>query len=179
MPERGGVEVAQLGERERGGREREADVRVGELAAQALARGEHDLGVVERQRRQVVDDVPGGVGGQLRIDVGGDEAEKGGGELAVGSGAGRARSSPELLEMGDLADVDLRCELAADRAVERLVGRERPAGQGPGAAERLARPLPEQRLQHPVAHLQHCREHDLRGGCGRILERFLPHSLKP
>ena len=81
--------------------------------------------------------------------------------------------------MGDLADVDLRCELAADRAVERLVGRERPAGQGPGAAERLARPLPEQRLQHPVAHLQHRREHDLRGGCGRILERFLPHSLKP
>ena len=135
--------------------------------------------MVERQRRQVVDDVPGGVGGQLRIDVGGDEAEKGGGELAVARVPGGLAPRPELLEVGDLADVDLRCELAADRAVERLVGRERPAGQGPGAAERLARPLPEQRLQHPVAHLQHGREHDLRGGCGRILQRFLPHSLKP
>ena len=81
--------------------------------------------------------------------------------------------------MGDLADVDLRRELAADRAVERLVGRERPAGECPGAAERVARPLPEQRLQHPVANLQHSREHDLRRGYGRILPRFLPHSLKP
>jgi len=93
--------------------------------------------------------------------------------------AGGLAPRPELLEMGDLADVDLRCQLAADRAVERLVGPERSAGQGPRAAERLARPLPEQRLQYPPAHLKHSREHDLRRGCGRILERFLPHSLKP
>ena len=66
--------------------------------------------------------------------------------------------------MGELADVDLRRELAADRAVERLVGRERAAGQRPGAAERLARALPEERVEPPLAHLQHGREDDLRGG---------------
>ena len=67
--------------------------------------------------------------------------------------------------MGELADVDLRRELAADRAFEGLVARERPAGKRPRAAERLARPLPQQRVQPPAAHLQHRGEDDLRGVC--------------
>ena len=81
VAERGGVEVAQLGEREGVRCEREADVGVRELAAQALACGEHDLCVVERDRGEVVDDVPRRVGREHRVDVGGNEAEEGGREL--------------------------------------------------------------------------------------------------
>src|SRR5437868_10654181 len=41
VAERGGVDVAELREREVGRREREARVRVGQLGAQPLAAGEH------------------------------------------------------------------------------------------------------------------------------------------
>ena len=51
-PSAASVEVAQLGDRERRRREREAGVRVRELRAQPLAAGEHDRPVVERGRRQ-------------------------------------------------------------------------------------------------------------------------------
>ncbi len=123
--------------------------------------------------------MPGRVAGQLRVDVRGDEPEERGRELAVARMPVRLAPAPQLLEVGDLADVDLRGELASDRAVERLVGRKRASGQGPGAAVGFPRALPEQRLQHPLAHLQDCGEHDLLRCCGRILQRFLPHSLKP
>src|SRR5438874_11336333 len=46
VPEGGGVELSELGDRELGGREREADVRVRELRAQALATRKGDLPVV-------------------------------------------------------------------------------------------------------------------------------------
>ena len=135
--------------------------------------------MVEGERGQVVDDMPGRVAGQLRVDVRGDEPEEGGCELAVARMPVRLAPAPQLFEMGDLADVDLRGELASDRAVERLVGRKRASGQGPGAAVGFPRALPQQRLEHPLPHLQHRGEHDLVGCCGRILQRFMPHSLKP
>jgi ABC-type sugar transport system substrate-binding protein len=34
-------------------------------------------------------------------------------------------------------------------------------------------------VEDQVQHLQHGGENDVRRGCGRILARFLPHSLKP
>ena len=67
--------------------------------------------------------------------------------------------------------------MPADRRLERLAGREHAARERPGAGERLERPLPEQRLQHAVAHLQHGREGDLRRS-GRLVPRFTTHSQK-
>ena len=55
MTQRGGVVLAQRRDRELAGREREAEVGVGELGAQPVAGGADDLGVVEgrvRQRRR-------------------------------------------------------------------------------------------------------------------------------
>ncbi len=80
MPERRAVERAKLGDRERRGREREADVRVGELRPQALPAREGDRAVVERRLGQLVDRVPGRVLRDLRVDVRGDEPDVGGGD---------------------------------------------------------------------------------------------------
>ena len=99
--------------------------------------------------------------------------------IAVARVPVRLAPRSQLLEMGDFADVDLRGKLATDRALERLVGREQSAGEGPVAAVGLPRALPEQRLEGAFADLQHGGEHDLLGCCGRIVQRFLPHSLKP
>src|SRR5439155_1780524 len=52
VPERGGVELAQLRDRELRRRQREADVRVRELCAQALTARERDRAVVEGELRQ-------------------------------------------------------------------------------------------------------------------------------
>ena len=151
VAERGGVEVAQLGERERrpararsrrscrracraGARARRARSRRGRTPARAGRRRR-----ARRCRRAAPDRRPAGTSPRKAVAS----------SRWLGCRSGLA-PRPELLEMGDLADVDLRGELAADRAVERLVGRERPAGQGPGAAERLARALPEQRLRAPA-----------------------------
>ena len=133
MAERGGVEVAELGERERGGCEGEADVRVRELPAQPVPAGEDDLVVVERERWQVVDGVPRRVLGQLRVDAGGHDPEERGRELAaLGVAAGLAPRA-ELLEVRDVAHVDLGGQVAADRPLERLVRLERAARQRPRA----------------------------------------------
>src|SRR5918996_5546404 len=61
VAERRTVDLAELGDRERGRCEREADVRVRELPPQALAAGERDRGVVECHPRELVDPVPGRV----------------------------------------------------------------------------------------------------------------------
>ena len=134
--------------------------------------------MVECERRELIDEMPGGVVRELRVDVGRHEAEKRGRELAVIRMASRVAPRAELLEMGELADVDLRRELAPDRAFERLGVGERPARQGPGTAERLARPLPEQRMEPAPAHLEHGREDDLRGGCGRIVSEVSASQSK-
>ena len=52
--------------------------------------------------------------------------------------------------------------MAPDRGLERLARCEPAAREGPRAGERLARPLPEERGELAVAHLQHHCEHGLR-----------------
>ena len=81
VAERGDVDLAQLGERERGRREGEAGVRVGELSAQALARREDDLAVVVGGGWQVLDLMPAGVVRHVRVEAELDEAEVGGRQL--------------------------------------------------------------------------------------------------
>ena len=177
VAERGDVDLAQLGERERRRREREAGVRVGELAAKALARREDDLAVVEGGGGQVLDRMPAGVVRHVRVEAELDEAEVGGRELPCRGSRSWSLVGRELLEVGDLADVHLRREVAPDRRLERLAGLEQPAGERPGAAERVAGALPEQRLERAVAHLQHDRE----GGVtrsGRLGHEFTTHSQK-
>src|SRR5581483_9174105 len=115
----------------------EAEVRVRELAAQALATGEHDRPVVEGELRQRVDGVPARVGGEEGVEVARDEAEERRRELPAARVPVRVAQRLELLEVGDLAHVDLRGEVAADRRLERLVLAERAAGQRPRARERL------------------------------------------
>src|SRR5262249_1707150 len=60
----------------------------------------------------------------------------------------------ELLEVGELADVDLRGEMTPDRFLVRLVRSKLAAGQRPAAGAGLERALPEEHLQAVVAHLE-------------------------
>src|SRR5262249_9036334 len=69
----------------------------------------------------------------------------------------------ELLEVGELADVDLGGEVAADRALERLVVSQLAAGQRPAAGAGVEGALPKEHAQSPVAHLEHNGQHDVRG----------------
>jgi hypothetical protein len=62
----------------------------------------------------------------------------------------------------ELADVDLRSEVAADRVLQRLARLELAAREGPAPRVRLERPLPEEHRQPGVAHLQHDGEGGLR-----------------
>ena len=74
---------------------------------------------------------------------------------------------PGSLQVRELAHVDLRREVFADRLLERLGAVEVAAGERPGAGVGLARPLPEERLELPVPYLQHDGEGDvgrMRGG---------------
>jgi len=119
------VEVAQLRDRERGRGKREADVGVGELAAKALAGGQHHRPVVEGERElaECVDRVPARVGWECRLGVAWDEAEVRGRELAPERVPAGIAQRLELLEVRELPDVDLGFEVAADRTLERLVAR--------------------------------------------------------
>jgi hypothetical protein len=86
----------------------------------------------------------------------------------------------ELLEVGELADVDLLREVPPDRLLERLVGAEPTAGERPGAQERLLRALPEEHLERAVAHLEDDRQDLVRERrCARLLGKFSTGSHKP
>jgi hypothetical protein len=61
--------------------------------------------------------------------------------------------------VGDLAQVDLLRELAADRALDVLVVTEQAAGQGPAARVGRHGALPGEHLERPAADLQHRGEH--------------------
>ena len=98
--------------------------------------------MVEGERRQAVDGLPGGVLGELGVDVGRDDAEERGRELPARRIAAGLAPRAELLQMRDLPDVDLRREVAPDRRLERLVRFERAAGECPRAGVGLARALP-------------------------------------
>jgi basic membrane protein A len=185
VPERGGVVLTQLRDREDLGSEREPDVRVRELGAQPLAAGEHDRLVVEGHGRKRVDRMPARVGGHRRVEVARDEPEVGRRELPLARAAARVAAGLELLEVCQLAHVDLDGEVATDRLLERLTGLEEAAGKGPVPAERLAGPLPEQHLEPRRPHLEDGRERDVRRGSmagagrrGRLGQRFQTISRK-
>src|SRR5829696_4050486 len=69
VPERSLVDRPKLGNRERGRRKSEADVRIGELGPEPLPTREHDVAVIERERRQAGDGMPPRVIGYGRVDV--------------------------------------------------------------------------------------------------------------
>ena len=165
VSERRLVDVAELGERERRRCQREADVRVRELATEPVATREDDRAVVERGLREGVDRVPGRVGRYTRIEPQRHEPEVCGRELPPRGMADRVAPRPELLEVRDLAHVDLRREVPRDRGLERLVRDEGAAGKCPRARERLAPALPEKDAQCAVPDLEHRRERDV---CGRV-----------
>ena len=166
VAERRRVDVAELVEREGRRREREADVRVRQLAAQPVARRVDDRAVVERGRGKVVDRCQLVSAGHRGVDAERDEAEVGGRDLPLDRVPARVAVGRHLLQVRDLGEVDLRREVAADRRLEGLVRREHAAGERPGAGERLERPLPEQCLQDAVPHLEHGGEGDLGGLVG-------------
>ena len=112
---------------------------------------------------KVVDRMPARVGRDRGVDAERHEPEVRGRDLPLDRVPARVAVGRDLLQVCDLAEVDLRREMPADRRLERLVGREHAARERPGAGERLERPLPEQRLQHAVPHLEHRRQGDLVG----------------
>src|SRR6266545_5012803 len=119
--------------------------------------------MVECKWREVVDRMPVGVARKLRIDVAGDEAEVRGRELPFLRRPLRIAQRLELLEVRQLAHVDLLGEVAADRILERVVLGEVATRQRPTTLERLPRALPEKRLECTVSHLQNDRERDVGG----------------
>src|SRR5262245_820747 len=105
--------------------------------------------------------MPARVGRHRRIDPERNEAQVGGGDLPLDRVAARVSVGRDLLEMGDLCQVDLCREMAPDRRLEGLVGGEHSAWQRPRAGERVARALPEQRLEDAVSYLEDGCERDL------------------
>ena len=155
VPERGLVDRPKLRDREGRGSEGKAEVRVGELGAEPLAAREHDLTVVEGELRQVTDGMPVRVAGYSRIDVRRHEAEVRGPENPRARMAIGLAERHQLLQVGKLAHVDLRREVAPDRLLEGLPIVEVSTRQGPGSEERLPRPLPEQDLKLAPPHLEY------------------------
>ena len=171
VTECGRVHVPELGERERLGGEREADVRVRELAAQPLASGEDDRAVVERRLRQLFHRVPACVRGYARVDPERHEPEVGSRELpALRVSIGLA-PRPELLEVCHLAHVHFRCEMAENRLLEGLMRGEHAARKRPCSTVWLAATLPEQHLETFVSHLEHHRERGVSGWRAWMLGR--------
>ena len=104
---------------------------------------------------------------------------------AIGGVAVRLAQRLELLEVGELADVDLLGEVAADRLLERLVLDEVAAGQRPRAAKRVARALPEEHLERAGPHLEHGGERHVggrgrlrRSGFGRLVRQVIDSEAK-
>ena len=78
--------------------------------------------MVEGERRQALDRVPVGVGGEGRVEPERHQAEVSGGELPLVRVTVGVAERLELLEPGQLRDVDLARQLAADRALQRPPG---------------------------------------------------------
>src|SRR6478672_6443328 len=119
--------------------------------------------MVEGELRQVRDRMPGGVLGKLGIGVRRDEPEVRGRDLPFTGVARGIAERFELLEVGDLAHVDLRGEVLPDRLLERFTALEVSTRKRPGSEQRLARPPPDESLQRAVANL----EDDCEGGMSR------------
>jgi len=154
VADRRAVEVAELRDRERRRRQREADVRVRELAAEPVARRQQHALVVEGEDGQLVDRVPARVGREGGLGIARHQAEVGGRELAPERVPGRVAERLELLEVRELAHVDLGGEVAPNRPLECLVGGELAARQRPAAGAGVEGALPEEHCEAPVAHLE-------------------------
>ena len=154
MSESGGVEVAQLRDGEGVGRQREADVRVGELGSEPVAAGQDDRAMVERQVGKAVDRMPPSIRRHSRVRMHWNQAEVRGRQLPFGGMALRVGQGLQLLEVCELSHVHLRSQVAADRALERLAGNEIAARERPGPLPRRLRPLPKKYLEDAGAHLK-------------------------
>ena len=75
--------------------------------------------------------------------------------------ADRVADRHELLDVGELAHVDLLGQVAADRVLERLAADQVAAREGERAGERRLCPLPEEHLQTAVPHLEDDGEYDV------------------
>src|SRR5581483_11691890 len=84
----------------------------------------------------------------------------------------------QLLEVRELADVDLGREVAPNRLLERLARLEPAAGQRPGAGVGGKRALPEQRLQQAVAHLEDDGQHGVGGVCDTLVHEVFAYQSK-
>jgi len=111
-------------------------------------------------------EVPTRVVGNGRIEVARDDAEIGRHDLPLGRMTIRPAPGPQLLEMGDLTNVDLGGEVPANRVLEALIRREIPTGKGPLAGVRLLRPTPCQHVKTTVADLEDDGGADV-VGCGK------------
>src|SRR5471030_2866940 len=169
VAERCAVEATELRDRECVRRQREAGVRVRELRTEPLPAREHDRAVVERQLRQLVDGMPARVARYRRVEIARDEAEICSRQLPAQGIALGVAARLELLEMGELLDVDLGGEMTPDRLLERLAGLELTARERPGSGEGLEGALPEQNVQAAVSYLEdNCDRGLRRGVCFRF-----------
>jgi hypothetical protein len=110
--------------------------------------------VIEGRLRKIVHRVPGSVIGQLRLSVRGDQCQVGGGQDALPGVADRIAARFQLLQVGDLGNVDLGGEMPARRCSQPLLCGEQPAGEDPGILERLFRSPPQQHGQPLGSHLE-------------------------
>src|SRR3954468_2456938 len=121
--------------------------------------------------------MPVRVSGKFGVDVARHEPEVGRRKLPLLRRALRIAQRLQLFEMRELAYVDLLREVPPDRFLERVALIEVATREGPTPLEWCARPLPEQRLQLAVPHLE---DH---GQChmgGRRVPRVsLRHSFRP
>jgi len=107
--------------------------------------------------------MPRGIGGESRVDILGDESEIGRCELPFDRMTLRLAPGLQLLEVRELAYIDLGLEMPAQGLLERLAGLEVSARKRPGPGLRRARSLPQERLQPAFAHLEDDGEGDVRG----------------
>jgi hypothetical protein len=102
--------------------------------------------------------MPGGVVGDAGVDVGRNEPEVRGGHEPRAGVAIRLAPGLELLQVGEVAHVDLGRKVAPDRGLQSLPRLEPAAGKRPRPEERLLRSLPEKHLENTVPNLEDGRE---------------------
>ncbi len=122
--------------------------------------------------------MPACVVGYVGINSGRDETKVDRRDLAKTRNAVGVAPGAQLLEVSDLANVDLDRKVAANRVGERFVGTDSSTGKGPRTAVRLASALPEDHMQLRFAYLKHHCE-GLMCRFGRLAWRFMTHRRKP
>src|SRR4029450_5966038 len=117
--------------------------------------------------------------GPRRVMVAGHQPEVGGGDHAPWM-PDRVAARLQLLEVGQLPDVDLSGQMPADRRLQRLGRAEQSPRQRPRAVERLSCPLPQQDLEPTAADLKHDAERLVAGQCGsaRLAHRLSTYNRK-